>query len=98
MNSPPAGTSAVPVMSRGVGRVAHNDRSAKIASLTIWSDGLVKKKKVIHREWTKDDIYDLKLFAKQKIGVAKLAKRLKRTAGATAAKAHTLGVSLNTRA
>jgi hypothetical protein len=59
---------------------------------------LAKKKKVIRRKWTKDDVRDLKLFAKQRTGVAKIAKRLKRTAAATAAKAHTLGVSLDTRA
>jgi hypothetical protein len=59
---------------------------------------LAKKKKVIRRKWTKDDVRDLKLLAKQRTGVAKIAKRLKRTAGATAAKAHTLGVSLDTRA
>ena len=59
---------------------------------------MAKKKKATRREWTKRDVRDLKLFAKQKTGVAKIAKRLKRTVGATAAKAHTLGVSLNTRA
>ena len=56
-----------------------------------------KKKKVIRREWTKDDVRQLKSLAKQKAGVAKIAKQLKRTPGATAAKAFLLGVSLDTR-
>jgi len=55
---------------------------------------LAKKTKTIRREWTKDDVKTLKLLAKQKAGVAKIAKKLKRTPGATAAKAYTLGVSL----
>jgi len=37
------------------------------------------------------------IAGKEKIGVAKIAKTLKRTIGATAAKAHQLGVSLDTR-
>jgi hypothetical protein len=49
------------------------------------------------REWTKDDVRELKTLARQKIGVTKIAKSLKRTAGATQQKAFTLGVSLDTR-
>jgi hypothetical protein len=56
------------------------------------------KKKVIRRAWTSSDARELKSLAKKKIGVAKIAKTLKRTIGATAAKAHQLGVSLDTRA
>lgn len=56
-----------------------------------------KVKKVIRREWTKDDVRNLKALAKQKVGVAKIAKQLKRTPAATAAKASLLGVSLDTR-
>lgn len=55
-----------------------------------------EKKTVARRQWTKGDVRELKVFAKQKIGVAKIAKRLKRTPGATA-KAHTLRVSLSTQ-
>jgi hypothetical protein len=58
---------------------------------------LSKKTKTVRREWTKDDVKTLKSLAKQKAGVAKIAKRLKRTPGATAAKAHILGVSLSTQ-
>jgi hypothetical protein len=49
------------------------------------------------REWTKDDIRQLKTLAKQKTGVTKIAKILKRTPGATTVKAHILGVSLSMR-
>jgi hypothetical protein len=49
------------------------------------------------REWTKDDIRQLKTLAKQKTGVVKIAKILKRTPGATTVKAHILGVSLSMR-
>ena len=58
---------------------------------------LVKKKKTVRREWTKDDLKTLKLLARQKTGVTKIAKKLKRTPGATAAKAFVLGVSLSTQ-
>ncbi|WP_416194120.1 hypothetical protein [Nitrobacter sp. TKz-YC01] len=53
-----------------------------------------KRKPGVRREWTKDDVRTLKTLVKQKAGVAKIAKTLKRTPGATAAKAHTMGVSL----
>jgi hypothetical protein len=56
---------------------------------------LPKKKTAVRREWTKDDVRTLKTLAKQKAGVAKIAKTLKRTPGATATKAHTIGVSLS---
>jgi hypothetical protein len=58
---------------------------------------LSKKTKTIRREWSKDDVKTLKSLARQKAGVAKIAKTLKRTPGATAAKAHILEVSLSTR-
>ena len=54
-------------------------------------------KKVNRREWTKDDVRELKTLARQKTPVAKIAKSLKRTPGATQQKAFTLGVSLDTR-
>jgi hypothetical protein len=50
------------------------------------------------REWTKDDVRELKTLAHQKTPVAKIAKALKRTPGATSQKAFTLGVSLDSRA
>ena len=58
---------------------------------------MAKKKKVVRREWTKDDVKTLRTLAQQNAGVKRIAKALKRTPAATAVKAHTLGVSLDTR-
>jgi hypothetical protein len=55
------------------------------------------KKKTVRRAWTSSDVRELKSLAKKKAGVARIAKALKRTAGAIAVKAHQLGVSLDTR-
>jgi hypothetical protein len=54
-------------------------------------------KKSTRREWTKEDVRELKALARQKTPVAKIAKSLKRTPGAAQQKAFTLGVSLDTR-
>ena len=51
-------------------------------------------KRPTRREWTKEDVRELKALARQKTPVAKIAKSLKRTPGATKQKAFTLGVSL----
>jgi hypothetical protein len=58
---------------------------------------LAKKKKVIRRAWSKEDIRTLKTMAKSKAGVTKIAKALKRTPGATSVMAAKLGASLSTR-
>jgi hypothetical protein len=55
------------------------------------------KKKTVRRAWTASDVRELKSLARKKVGVAKISKALKRTVGATAVKAHQLGVSLDTR-
>jgi hypothetical protein len=49
------------------------------------------------REWTKDDVRELKTLARQKTPAAKIAKSLKRILTATCQKASSLGVSLDTR-
>jgi hypothetical protein len=56
-----------------------------------------KKTATKRREWTNDDVRQLKSLAKQKVGVVKIARTLKRTPGATTVKAHILGVSLSMR-
>jgi plasmid replication initiation protein len=56
-----------------------------------------KKTATKRREWTKEDVRQLKTLAKQKAGVTKIARTLKRTPGATTVKAHILGVSLSMR-
>jgi hypothetical protein len=58
---------------------------------------LAKKKKVVRRAWTRADLRLMKSMAKDKKGVAKIAKALKRSPGATAVKASKLGVSLDAR-
>ena len=58
---------------------------------------MAKSTKTRRREWTKDDVRELKTLARQKTPVAKIAKSLKRTPGATQQKAFTLGVSLDSR-
>jgi hypothetical protein len=57
----------------------------------------IKKKPASRRAWTSSDVRELKSLAKKKVGVAKISKALKRTIGATAVKAHMLGISLDTR-
>jgi hypothetical protein len=49
------------------------------------------------RAWTATDVHKLKGLAKKNISAAKIARALKRTIGATAVKAHQLGVSLDAR-
>jgi hypothetical protein len=58
---------------------------------------MAKKKKSTRRAWTPSDVRELRSLAKKKVGVARISKALKRTVGATAVKAHQLGVSLDTR-
>ena len=55
-------------------------------------------KKPSRREWTKQDVRDLKTQARSKTPAAKIARSLKRTEGATRQKAWALGVSLSSRA
>jgi hypothetical protein len=56
------------------------------------------KKTIVRREWTKDDVKQLKTMARAKAGVTKISKSLKRTRGATSVMAAKLGISLSMRA
>jgi len=56
---------------------------------------VVKKSK--RREWNAQDVRELKSLARQKTPAAQIARKLKRTEGATRQKALTLNVSLNSR-
>jgi hypothetical protein len=58
---------------------------------------MAKTKKVVRREWTKEDLRQMKAMAKAKAGVKKISKSLKRTPGATSVMAAKLGVSLSMR-
>ena len=55
----------------------------------------MKKKR---RAWTAAEVRDLKAMAKKKTTVAQIAKKLKRTEGATRQKAFSIGLSLDSRA
>lgn len=63
---------------------------------TSLGDILVKKTK--RREWSANDVRELKQLARAKTPAAQIARKLKRTEGATRQKALTLNVSLNSRA
>jgi len=54
-------------------------------------------KKTKRREWTSQEVRELKTLARQKTPAAQIARKLKRTEGATRQKALTLSVSLNSR-
>jgi hypothetical protein len=56
---------------------------------------MAKKKTAVRRAWTKEHVRILKSMAKEKRGVNKIAKALKRSPGATAVKAQKLGISLS---
>ena len=73
-----------------------NHRSAGSAP-TRFGERMAKAKRVVRRAWSKDDVRTMKTMAKAKSGVAKIAKALKRTPGATTVMAAKLGVSLSTR-
>ncbi len=47
--------------------------------------------------WSAQDVRELKSLARQKTPAAEIARKLKRTEGATRQKALTLNVSLNSR-
>jgi hypothetical protein len=49
------------------------------------------------RSWTTDDVQTLRTLAGKRTTAGKIAKKLKRTEGATRQKAFSLGVSLDAR-
>ena len=53
---------------------------------------MAKKKKLVRRPWTKEDLRLLKSMARDKKGVTKIAKALKRTTRAVENKSYLLGV------
>jgi hypothetical protein len=55
------------------------------------------KKASKRREWTTQDVKELKTLARQKTPAAKIAKTLKRSLGATRQKAFSMKVSLDSR-
>ena len=49
------------------------------------------------RAWTSAEVRDLKTMARKKTPAARIAKKLKRTEGATRQKAFSIGLSLDSR-
>jgi hypothetical protein len=49
------------------------------------------------RAWTSAEVRDLKSMAKRKTTASRIAKKLKRTEGATRQKAFSIGLSLDSR-
>ena len=49
------------------------------------------------RAWTAGELRDLKAMARKKTPASRIAKRLKRTEGATRQKAFSIGLSLDSR-
>ncbi|MGD0419670.1 MAG: hypothetical protein ABSA68_08855 [Xanthobacteraceae bacterium] len=55
------------------------------------------KKSKKRRAWTATEVRELKTLAKKKTAAARIAKRLRRTEGATRQKAFSIGLSLDSR-
>ena len=55
------------------------------------------KKSKKRRAWTATEVRELKTMAKKKTAAGKIAKKLKRTEGATRQKAFSIGLSLDSR-
>ena len=55
------------------------------------------KKSKKRRAWTAAEVREMKTLAKKKTTAAQIAKRLRRTEGATRQKAFSLGLSLDSR-
>ena len=49
------------------------------------------------REWTPAEVREMKTMARKKTPAGKIAKKLKRSEGATRQKAFSIGLSLDTR-
>jgi len=55
------------------------------------------KKSKKRRAWTSSEVRELKTMARRKTPAARIAKKLRRTEGATRQKAFSIGLSLDSR-
>ena len=55
------------------------------------------KRKKKRRSWTSSEVRDLKGMARKKTPASQIAKKLRRTEGATRQKAFSIGLSLDSR-
>jgi hypothetical protein len=85
---PKSGMTAKTTKAAKTTTTAKTAKTAKAAKTTKTTDAA----KV--RPWTKDDIRSLKTLAREKAKTSDIAKKLKRTIGATYQKAMRLGVTL----
>jgi hypothetical protein len=56
-----------------------------------------KAKKVVRREYTREDVKELRAHSKARTPIAKIAKLMKRTEGSLRQKARKLGIGLGHR-
>ena len=54
-------------------------------------------RKLTRREWTKQDLKDLKTLAREKTPARMIGRKLKRSEGAVRQKAYAVGISLSLR-
>src|SRR5208282_4188365 len=59
--------------------------------------GFMAKKSKKRRAWTATEVRELKTMAKKKTAASQIARKLKRTEGATRQKAFSIGLSLDSR-
>jgi hypothetical protein len=59
--------------------------------------GVMAKRKKKRRAWTSSELRELKAMARKKTKASQIAKKLKRTEGATRQKAFSIGLSLDSR-
>jgi len=62
-----------------------------------WGKGGHPKRKRKRRAWTLSELRELKAMARKKAKASQIAKKLKRTEGATRQKAFSIGLSLDSR-
>ena len=58
---------------------------------------VARRKRVVRREWTRDEVKELRKHAKGKTPVKTVSRALRRTPGALRQKAYALGISLGHR-
>jgi hypothetical protein len=62
-----------------------------------WGKGGHAKRKKKRRAWTSSELRELKAMARKKTKASQIAKKLKRSTGATRQKAFSIGLSLDSR-
>jgi hypothetical protein len=58
---------------------------------------MAAKRTVRRREWTKQDLRDLKMMARERTPARRIGRKLRRTEGAVRQKAYAAGISLSLR-